>query len=295
MYPAVDTKDPSAVEMAVQAAYLDLFPGEDPNFVPCSFRWARDFFSGQYRDYQPVDALYHDLEHTLQGALCMARLLRGRQKAGTIPALGSREFQLGLLGILMHDTGYLKKRDDTEGTGAKYTITHVSRSAEFAAHFLRDKGFDSKDVRAVQNMIHCTGVEVRLSAILFQNEIEKIVGCALGTADLLGQMAAEDYVDKLPILYQEFAEAAQYSAEPHFIGTFSSATDLMERTPSFWENFVWKKLEQDFGGLHHFLNDPYPKGPNSYLRQIEMNLDRLREKLAAQNGKGSLKTSEQNH
>ena len=25
-------------------------------------------FEGRYQDYQPIDAHYHDLEHTLQGA-----------------------------------------------------------------------------------------------------------------------------------------------------------------------------------------------------------------------------------
>jgi hypothetical protein len=281
MYPTVDTKDPGAVEVEAQSAYLSLFPAEDPSFVPRSFGWTLDFFSGRYRDYQAVDARYHDLEHTLQGALCMTRLLRGRQETGATPALSPREFRLGLLGILLHDTGYLKKRNDTEGTGAKYTIIHVSRSAEFAGELLKEKAFNPSDIRAVQNMILCTGVEAKLNAIPFQSELEKIVGCALGAADLLGQMAAEDYVDKLPILYEEFSEAAHYTTEPHFVGSFSSATDLMERTPSFWEDFVKTKLDREFGGLHRFLNEPYPDGPNTYLEQIESNMVRLREKLEA--------------
>src|SRR5262249_62118285 len=140
-------------------------------------------------DYQPVDALYHDFEHTLQGTLCMARLLRGRHHAGAQPRLTERMFRLGVLAILLHDTGYLKKREDTEGTGAKYTVTHVERSAEFADQLLADKGFVPTDIKAVQNMIHCTGVDATLSVIPFQSELEKVVGYALGTADLLGQMA----------------------------------------------------------------------------------------------------------
>ena len=40
----------------------------------------RDWFGGTYRDYQAIDAHYHDLEHTMQGVLCMARLLRGRHR-----------------------------------------------------------------------------------------------------------------------------------------------------------------------------------------------------------------------
>src|SRR6266568_45267 len=136
MAPPVVTRDPTCVEVEVQAAYLAMFPHGDRLFVPQVFGWAIDCFTGSYRDYQAVDALYHDFEHTLQGTLCMARLLHGRYAAGAQPELTQRIVQLGFLAILLHDTGYLKKRTDSEGTGAKYTVTHVERSAEFAAQLL---------------------------------------------------------------------------------------------------------------------------------------------------------------
>src|SRR5580765_5044239 len=128
MFPLIVTNDPSAVEAEVQTAYREMFPGGDPDFVPRVFGWAIECFTGHYADYQAVDAHYHDLEHTLQGTLCMARLLHGRQRSQVQPALTERLFQLGIVGILLHDTGYLKKRHDLEGTGAKYTATHVHRS-----------------------------------------------------------------------------------------------------------------------------------------------------------------------
>jgi hypothetical protein len=282
MYPPVVTKDPTAVQVEVQAAYLAVFPQADTMFIPRIFGWAIECFAGGYKDYGAVDAHYHDFEHTLQGTLCMARLLRARHLAGAHPQLTQRMFQLGVVAILLHDTGYLRKRDDNEGTGAKYTVTHVKRSAEFAGHLLAEKGFGPADIQAVQNMINCTGLDAALGVIPFQSEMEKIVGHALGTADLLGQMAAEDYVQKLPILYSEFAEAVQYSKDKtHFISMFSSAEDLMHKTPAFWEKFVQLKLNRDFGGLYRFLNDPYPHGPNYYLERIEANMERLRQRIAA--------------
>lgn len=250
-------------------------------FVPRVFGWAIECFTGGYADYQAVDARYHDFEHTLQGTLCMARLLHARHRAKAQPPLTERMFHLGLLAILMHDTGYLKKRGDIQGTGAKYTVTHVDRSAEFAGELLRAKKFSAEDIKAVQNMIHCTGVDATLSIIPFQNEMEKVVGHALGTADLLGQMAAEDYVEKLPVLYAEFSEASRFSHDkPHFVSMFSSAQDLMKKTPDFWEKYVQLKLNRDFGGLQKFLNDPYPDGPNYYVQRIEANMKKLREKIA---------------
>jgi hypothetical protein len=277
MYPSIATKDPTAVEVEVQSAYRAIFPNADPMFVPRVFGWAIEAFTGGYKDYQAVDAQYHDFEHTLQGTLCMARLLQGRHEARAHPQLTQRMFQLGVIAILLHDTGYLKKRDDIEGTGAKYTVTHVNRSADFAAELLSEKGFSDEDIKAVQNMILCTGVDAALAVIPFQNDMEKVIGHALGTADLLGQMAADDYVEKLPILYAEFAEAAKHSTEKaHLISMFNSAADLMQKTPMFWEKYVQMKLNRDFGGLHRFLNHPYPHGLNEYLQRIEANMEKLR-------------------
>ena len=99
MYPPVSTKDPTAVEVEVQRAYLTLFPEGDRLFVPRVFGWGIECFTGNYKDYQAVDARYHDFEHTLQGTLCMARLLKGRFLAGARPELTERAFRLGLLAI----------------------------------------------------------------------------------------------------------------------------------------------------------------------------------------------------
>lgn len=246
------------------------------------FRWATGWFEGTYLDYQRIDAHYHDLEHTLQGVLCMARLLRGRQAQRAEPLLTRRMFELGILAILLHDTGYLKRRGDTDGTGAKYTLTHVDRSIEFAGELMRAHNFSAEEILAVQNMIRCTGVNVKLDAIRFQDDLERTVGFCLGTADLLGQMAAVDYVDKLPILYLEFAEAAHYNAgKMKAGGFFNSAEDLIQKTPIFWENYVQSKINREFLGLYRFLNDPYPDGPNAYLDRIEANVARIRRELAA--------------
>ena len=94
-------------------------------------------------------------------------------------------------------------------------------------------------------------------------------------------MAARDYVDKLPILHTEFVEAARHDGPlAARFAAYASADDLMRHTPAFWENYVRPKIENDFGGLYKFLNDPYPDGPNHYLQRIEENLARLRQKLA---------------
>lgn len=282
MDPEIETKQSTSVELAVQCIYRTLFPRGDQSFVAQSFQWAIHCFNGHYRDYGPIDAKYHDLEHTLQGTLCFSRMLHGRSVAGAQPALTQRMFELGLLGILLHDTGYLKHRHDTEGTGAKYTLIHVNRSIDFAGTLLEEKGFSANEIRAVQNMIRCTGVSVDIKSIPFETELERQVGYCLGTADLLGQMAARDYVDKLPILYSEFEESAQYNAgRGSATGIFGSVRELMEKTPLFWEKYVFPKVNGDFAGVYKFLNVPYPDGVNFYVRRIEANIARVKAILAS--------------
>src|SRR5678815_2470167 len=122
MFVHVDTRKPSEVEAQVRSIYQSLFPSADAGFVARAFDWAGQCFSGRFGGYQAIDACYHDFEHTLQGTLCLARLLHGRHAAGAKPKVTPHGFELALLGILFHDSGYLKKRGDSEGTGAKYTV-----------------------------------------------------------------------------------------------------------------------------------------------------------------------------
>jgi hypothetical protein len=271
----VNTASASEVRLETERLFVSMFPAIETSFVPRAFDWAEEAFSGRFHDYQPIDARYHDFEHTLQGTLCLARLLHGRARARATPEFSERVCKLALLAILLHDTGYLKKIGDNEGTGAKYTLVHVQRSVEFAREFLAGRGWEDTDIVAVQHMIRCTGVNVNLSSIPFDGEEERLAGLALGTADLLGQMAAPDYIDKLPVLYREFEEAGHYGK----LGfEFKSAQDLVKSTPGFWAGYVKPKINRDFEGLHHFLEAE--NGSNSYIDRIQANIDRLETELA---------------
>jgi hypothetical protein len=59
-------------------------------------------------------------------------------------------------------------------------------------------------------MIRCTGVNADLKSIPFQSELERKMGFALGTADLLGQMA-RGLRRQAGILFLEFDEANHFS------------------------------------------------------------------------------------
>ena len=63
-------------------------------------------------------------------------------------------------------------------------------------------------------------VQDRGAIVAAQSELERVLGFALATADLVGQMAADDYVDKLPELYWSLVlEPGWVQAGIWYIGT----------------------------------------------------------------------------
>ena len=176
--------------------------------------------------------------------------------------------------VLLHDTGYLKLRSDREGTGAKYTLVHVIRSCAFAASYLPTVGFNASEVETVVGAIRCTGPRSKITDLHLGDGAERFLGCALATADFLGQMAAPDYVDELPFLFAEFDEAENFANAPRDRRLFRNTQDLIAKTPAFWEKIVLPKITQDFLSVYRYLADPYPEGPNPYLLAVEQNMAR---------------------
>jgi hypothetical protein len=278
---SIDTRSARAVAVAVKGLFAEMFPDETSEWINTIFCDVDAFFTGRHPDYQAVDLRYHDLEHTLQATLCFARLIAGRHRAGAAPLLTARQFELGLAGVILHDTGYLKLRADTQGTGAKYTYTHVLRSCAFAAAYLPRLGATLTEVQDVLAAISCTGPRNEIGRMDFRAPVEKIIGCSIATADYLGQLAAPDYPGELEILFAEFQESDDFYHVPAADRIFSSARDLIARTPGFWVNFVRPKLENDFLGMYRFLADPYPHGPNPYIEAIEQNIAEIRARTDA--------------
>lgn len=278
----IDTRNTDAVSREVVSLFTSIFPGEDASRIPVYFSDVEDMFAGKYRDYHAMDTSYHDLEHTYQATLCFIRLITQRQRAGATPAIDPHLFEAGLVAILFHDMGYLKKRSDTEGTGAKFTFVHERRSCEFVDVYLSDRGWDKEDIFSVQHLISCTGPRSIIDSIPFNGPIERTLGEAVCTADYLGQMSDPGYVDKLPVLFEEFEESDNHRGIDHGDRMFQSVEDLMRSTPFFWHKIVIPKLQKDCHGLYKFLADPYPDGPNPYMERVEHNISKVRAILDTQ-------------
>jgi hypothetical protein len=124
-----------------------------------------------------------------------------------------------------------------------------------------------------------------MSRLAFRNERERFLGCALGTADILGQMAAPDYPERLPALYREFAEAAKDPAQSDAgIAAYRSAEDLIRRTRSFYDGYVRRMLDTEWDGVHRAYTYHFANGTNQYFTAINDNLARIDRILAANPG-----------
>lgn len=237
-----------------------------------------DLFQGKKPGYQACDTEYHNLLHTFQTIPPFVEMIDGWNKEGAAPRVSKKYFTFGTMGVLLHDTGYIKKEGDNEGTGAKYTFSHIERSIEFASSYLTEIGFNNQDVLSILNIIHCTGVTLDID-IIFNNDQERVVGFALGTADLLGQMSAENYPDKIPVLYNEFAEAYRHNSQDSRSHSDSSSIptcpqDLLRSTPAFYERIALARFKI-MGSLYSYIPSHYGSIENPYIVAIENNIGKI--------------------
>ena len=273
----VNTQTLDTVRGALTDIFESLYPKEDSRFIPQFTEAVKRMFDGEYKNYGKVTTEYHDREHTLQAALCMARLLEGRKLSREHPPLTARHFRIGLAGILLHDVGYLKDVDDEIGTGAKYTIEHEERSVFIADLFLREIDWQDRDIQWVIDLIRCTGPQSQINKLDFEDEMERFLGQAICTADYLGQMADYQYLQKLPILFEEFEESDDFQDVPLEKRMFRSAEDLIRKTPGFWGFVQNKVLTQDCGEVYKYLGRPVnaKKQSNPYLEKIGRNIKKI--------------------
>ncbi len=144
-----------------------------------------------------VDTVYHDLQHSLDMTLAMARLMVGYEQ--TVPVqqrFGAERAIMALVTSLFHDAGYIREFEDrAHRNGAEFTLYHVTRSARFLARFLPTIGMESW-VPTSTRVVHFTGYEVALNQLNLPDPRDRKLGHLLGTADLIAQMADRCYLEK---------------------------------------------------------------------------------------------------
>lgn len=240
----------------IREIYQNNYSESDIERIERVFYDTINLFMGKMEGYYKCDTKYHDLEHTLETTRVTAKIINNWNKSGQLPTVSKRFFELGIIAALLHDTGYIREHGDIEGNGAKYTFIHEERSIEFAKKYMASIQYSKEAINSVENMITCTMLNVNLSKIKFSCEEERIVGFSLGTADLAGQMAANDYIKKLHHLFEEFKEGYQFEGTDNLkkkgVIIFESADGLIRNMPDFYENVVQNHFKE-MGSMYKFL------------------------------------------
>ncbi len=198
-------------------------------------------FTGKMKGYRSCNTEYHDLPHTLDVFLATARLLDGYSIG---KELFNRDIsELLLIASLLHDSGYIQLINDFEGTGAKYTVTHVDRSIDFVMKFRNYLSLSKDEAEIIGRLIKASDFSMNFSDIPYANDSERIAGAILGSADLMGQMADRIYLEKLLFLYYEFREAG--------IPGYSTEFDILKKTVAFYE-ITQKRLSESFFNIGQY-------------------------------------------
>lgn len=233
---------PEAVLNEVLVILKLISPDFDTAPITSAYNLTIDLYEGNYPGYQSCNTGYHDLTHTIDTFLTMARILHGAVVEGE--DFSQREIILGLIAAILHDSGYIQEDHDSQGTGAKHTVSHITRSMDFLEYHGKTFGLTKDEITAGRAMILCTDLSVDMASIEFPDERVEQLGKMLGTVDLLAQMADRSYLEKLLFLFHEFSEAR--------VGDYTSEVDLLKKTVDFYD-FIAKRLKETLDANDRFL------------------------------------------
>lgn len=237
--------------------------------VKFHFKQIIAIFNGKFKGYKKCNTYYHDLNHTKDIFLACIRLIDGYNlKNEKMPQ--NLVVNL-LLAALYHDVGYIQEESDHHGTGAKFTQFHVQRSVEFIENHFVELKIEEENLDIISQLIQSTGLSVDINKLDFVETIELIAGYMLGTADLLGQMADRNYLEKLLFLFYEFKEAG--------ISGYNTEFDILQQTLGFY-NLVKNRFSSEFNDVYTYVEnhfaERYSIPRNLYIEAIEKHIDYIK-------------------
>lgn len=287
----VSIGDPRPVAAAIAHILAGCF-GQgsfDADLLHATFDRAGRMFTGDDPEYLACDMPYHDLRHSLDTALTMARLIAGRQAAegSTAPdAFTAEHALLGILLALLHDTGYIRTISERALCGPQLTREHEARSVQFAQRHLRATSLAKR--AADSELIQVTQLVADLDVLLARREPAAVaIGQMLGTADLVSQLADERYLERC--YWHLFPELVlgdcnrRRTVDGGEAPLFRDALELVCRTPSFYHDVVRPRLDHKFAGCVRHLAALF-RDADPYGAAIERNVARARRIAEGQHG-----------
>jgi len=265
----INVESPANVREAVLRLYAARYPGADFAPLERAFDDFHALYEGRYPGYLACDTLYHDIRHTLDMTLAMARLVDGHDRS-CAPAdrLGARRAVMGILVALLHDAGYLKRSSEAQvENGAIFTKVHVSRSADFISAYLPKVGY-AAEAPLASRLVHFTGYEMDVEDIRVEDPRDRM------------------YLEKVrEFLYEEFVWgkiAREQLADGREIVRYSSPDDLIIKTPGFYEYVARTRIQKKLDAADRYAESHFD-GPSLYQSEIDRNMDFLRETIETAN------------
>ncbi len=259
---------PQSVFEEVRRLVALVYEDYDFTWISAVFKDMVNLYSGAYPGYRHCTTPYHDLKHMTGGLLALSSLIHGAHASGV--SHRERHVTLALIAMLLHETGYIQREDDTTGTGAKYTLVRLNRTMEFVDQYFAANNYDAADCELCRNFIRATDMDEDIDAIPFHSGGEKTLAKMVATADIIGQISDRTYLEKLLFLFQELSEV-------HVMG-FKTELDLLEGTLDSYKQ-ARRRMEDELGNVkcyleQHFLNR-WEIDYDMYADAIESNISYL--------------------
>jgi hypothetical protein len=271
----IKTTDPAFVNAAVDRIFTRLYPSEAAGQIDRAFQDMASLYRGGLPGYFACDTPYHDIQHVLDVTLAMARLIDGYNRGAVgVESLDAPLFRLGIVTALFHDCGYMRSLDDKQHrNGSELTLTHVSRGAQFLRTYLPTIGMGDMAEVAAQ-LIHFTGFETPVADIALPTAGHRLLGCILGSADIIAQMSDRCYLEKCrDRLYPELVAAGiarKRLPTGEMQVVYESGEDLVLKTPRFYESAM-RRLETDLDGAHCYAARHFG-GEHRYFEELAKNV-----------------------
>lgn len=263
----LDVEDFMAVKHEVVRLYSFHYPEKSFSIVEKSFHEVEKLFNGEFEGYKACNTQYHDFRHTVQVFLSTARILDGYNLKQQGMKLSEANAQKLLASALYHDIGYLQAESDNSGSGAVYTANHVTRGVDFLMNHKQIFSMGTEDAACISRFILSTDLNTDFIDIAFQSAQERICGAIMATADLLGQMADREYLERLLFLYHEFREAG--------IPGYATEYDIIRKTKDFYllvmKRFT-KSLMKTYRYASFHFRERYGVKRNLYMTAVNRNI-----------------------
>jgi len=239
LYDLTNISSPSETYSEITLTLSLVYPDYDTSLLKIVYGDIIRLFNGEYPGYRASNTKYHNLEHTCGVTLALIRLVHGLHVQGN--TLSSRVIELGLIAALFHDTGLIQTEKELNGTGAQFTIGHEKRSIKLMGKYLAAKGIGADGITDCAHMIMCTILTLPLAGIPFRSDEIRTMGRILGSADLIAQMSDRNYLERLPLLFQEFKEAGMPG--------FETPLELFKNTGNFYHSVARARLAEEMGDV----------------------------------------------